>query len=217
MHGLYLTGVAIVCALAPGFSGESPGVGPATTTPAGPDVEMGVASWYGPNFHGRAAASGEVYDMETLVAAHPTLPFNTWVRVQNLDNQKSVQVRIMDRGPFIEGRIIDLSHAAARAIGMLTPGTVPVRVEVIRIPEVDTADRFAVQVGAFVSREGAERIRAAMQDEFGVARIALRDGDPVMYHVWVGSEARAEDARVLAERIRQRTDAKGAFVVRPGE
>ena len=217
MHGFYLPVMAAVCALAAGFSGESPGVGPTTTNPVDPDVEMGVASWYGPNFHGRAAASGEVYDMESLVAAHPTLPFNTWVRVLNLDNQKSVRVRIMDRGPFIEGRIIDLSHAAARAIGMLAPGTVPVRVEVIRIPEVDTADRFAVQVGAFVSREGAERVRAAMQEEFGVARIALREGDPVMYRVRVGSEARMEDARVLAGRIRERTEAKGAFVVRPDE
>jgi rare lipoprotein A len=155
--------------------------------------------------------------METLVAAHPTLPFNTWVRVLNLDNQRAVRVRIMDRGPFIEGRIIDLSHAAARAIGMLEPGTVPVRVEVLRIPEVDTADRFAVQVGAFLSRENAERLRAAMQEEFGVARIMERPGEPAMYRVWVGSEARAEDARVLAERIRARTEASNAFVVRPDE
>jgi rare lipoprotein A len=155
--------------------------------------------------------------MESLVAAHPTLPFNTWVRVLNLENRKSVKVRIMDRGPFFEGRIIDLSHAAAQAIGMLSPGTVPVRVEVLRIPEVDTADRFAVQVGAFMNRDSAERVRAAMQEEFGVARIALKEGDPVMYRVWVGTEARAEAARVLAGRIRERTEARGAFVVRPDE
>src|SRR5579863_4870140 len=76
-------------------------------------TETGIASWYGHPYHGRPAADGEIYDMETLVAAHRTLPFNTWVRVVNLTNDKSVEVRIIDRGPFINGRIIDLSHAAA--------------------------------------------------------------------------------------------------------
>ena len=79
-------------------------------------VETGVASWYGHPYHGRRAADGEIYDMETLVAAHRTLPFNTWVRVYNLNNNKTVDVRIIDRGPFVDGRIIDLSHAAAQAI-----------------------------------------------------------------------------------------------------
>ncbi len=217
MQLLFAAAMVAVCAVPTALAGESPGGGPITISSAIPEPETGVASWYGPTFHGRAAASGEVFNMDSLVAAHPTLPFNTWVRVLNLANQKSVKVRIMDRGPFVEGRIIDLSHAAARAIGMLSPGTVPVRVEVLRVPEVETADRFAVQVGAFVNRDSAERIRTALQDEFGVARIVQRDGDPVMYRVWVGSEARAEDARVLAGRIRERTDAKGAFVVRPDE
>jgi DNA-binding NtrC family response regulator len=91
-----------------------------------PDAnETGIASWYGHPYHGRQAASGEVYDMETLTAAHPSLPFNTVVRVHNLNNQRTVEVRITDRGPFVEGRIIDLSHAAARAIGMVVPGIVP--------------------------------------------------------------------------------------------
>src|SRR6516164_2377073 len=79
-------------------------------------TETGIASWYGHPYHGRQAADGEIYDMETMVAAHRTLPFNTWVRVLNLRNNKTVEVRIIDRGPFIEGRIIDLSHAAANAI-----------------------------------------------------------------------------------------------------
>jgi rare lipoprotein A len=217
MQLLLAAATVAVCALAAGFPWENPGGGLIATASSLPDAETGVASWYGPGFHGRSAASGEVFNMESLVAAHPTLPFNTWVRVLNLENRKSVKVRIMDRGPFFEGRIIDLSHAAAQAIGMLSPGTVPVRVEVLRIPEVDTADRFAVQVGAFMNRDSAERVRAAMQEEFGVARIALKEGDPVMYRVWVGTEARAEAARVLAGRIRERTEARGAFVVRPDE
>ncbi len=213
MHRFWLAALAAVCTLAAGLPGESPGT-TALTEPR-PGVETGVASWYGPNFHGRPAASGELYDMETLVAAHPTLPFNTWVRVRNLGNRKSVKVRIMDRGPFIMGRIIDLSHAAAQAIGMVAPGTVPVEVEVLRIPEVDTADRFAVQVGSFLSRESAERLRGELQEEFGVARMVQREGEPVMYRVWVGSEAQMENARMLAERLRQRAQFSGAFVVRP--
>ena len=76
--------------------------------------ETGLASWYGHPYHGRPAADGEIYDMETMVAAHRTLPFDTWVRVTDLDNNKTVEVRIIDRGPFVQGRIIDLSHAAAK-------------------------------------------------------------------------------------------------------
>src|SRR5262249_30907851 len=144
-------------------------------------------SWYGPNFHGRAAASGETYNMEALVAAHPTLPFNTWVRVVNLANNKAIAVRIMDRGPYVDGRIIDLSHAAARAIGMIAPGTVPGRVEVMHGPPASPAGAFAVQIGAFLNRETADRQVAEMQRQYGAAKVVVREGDPVMYRVWVGA------------------------------
>src|SRR5664279_4989326 len=107
--------------------------------------ETGVASWYGHPYHGRQAANGEIYDMEKLVAAHRTLPFDTWVRVYDLDNDKTVEVRIIDRGPFVEGRIIDLSHAAAQAIAMIGPGTAHVRMEVITVPDGVTAPVYAVQ------------------------------------------------------------------------
>jgi rare lipoprotein A len=109
-------------------------VNPAPSAPAIFGAETGIASWYGHPYHGRKAADGEIYDMETLVAAHRTLPFNTWVRVVNLRNNKVVEVRIIDRGPFIDGRIIDLSHAAANAIDLVGPGVGPVRLEVIRAP-----------------------------------------------------------------------------------
>ncbi len=85
-------------------------------------AERGLASWYGHPYHGRPAADGEIYDMEKLVAAHRTLPFQTMVRVRNVANDKTVDVRIIDRGPFVAGRIIDLSHAAAVAIGLIGPG-----------------------------------------------------------------------------------------------
>jgi len=95
-------------------------------------AEFGFASWYGYPFHGRVAADGSVYDMEQITAAHKTLPLGSWVRVTNLKNGKVIDVRITDRGPFIDGRVIDLSRAAARAIDVLDPGTAPVRVEVLQ-------------------------------------------------------------------------------------
>src|SRR6185503_13653217 len=94
-------------------------------------VQVGVASWYGPGFHGRRTASGEIYDQDGLTAAHQSLPFGTRVRVTNLDNGRAVDVRITDRGPFVGGRVIDLSRAAARVIGLIGPGVGPVRVEVL--------------------------------------------------------------------------------------
>src|SRR5207245_7871393 len=100
--------------------------------PASPGyVEEGNASWYGLPFHGRRASNGEIYDMYRLTAAHRTLPFETVVRVTNLANGRSATVRITDRGPFVENRIIDLSLAAARELDMIGPGVVPVRLEVL--------------------------------------------------------------------------------------
>src|ERR1051326_6396248 len=136
-------------------------------------TETGVASWYGHPYHGRAAANGEVYDMETLVAAHRTLPFETWVRVTNLSNNRSVEVRIIDRGPFVGGRVIDLSHAAANVIDMIGPGTAQVRMEVIRTPDYATPAEFAVQVGAYRERANAERLRERMADRYRPPSVLL--------------------------------------------
>jgi rare lipoprotein A len=95
-------------------------------------VEIGIASWYGDPYHGRQAASGEIFDKEKLTAAHRSLPFQTWVEVTNLENGKRVTVRINDRGPFIAGRIIDLSQAAGREIDLVRLGIARVRLVVIR-------------------------------------------------------------------------------------
>ncbi len=103
-------------------------------TVGGRYVEEGIASWYGPRFHGRRTASGEVFDMHRLTAAHPWLPFGTVVRVTNLENGLSVVVRINDRGPFVKGRIIDLSYAAAKRLRMLRQNA-RVRVEVLKWPK----------------------------------------------------------------------------------
>ena len=97
-------------------------------------TETGIASWYGYGYDGRHTASGEIFDMRKLTAAHRTLPFETWVEVTNLANHKTVDVRITDRGPFLHGRIIDLSLAAARDLDMVQAGIVKVRIKVIRKP-----------------------------------------------------------------------------------
>ena len=106
----------------------------AAKTPRIGAAETGVASWYGIPYHGRRAANGEIYDMNQLTAAHRTLPFETWVRVKNLDNGRTVEVRIQDRGPFVGNRIIDLSRAAAQQINMIGPGTARVTLTIIRAP-----------------------------------------------------------------------------------
>lgn len=179
-------------------------------------VEVGVASWYGHPYHGRTAASGETYDMEQLTAAHRTLPFGTLVRVVNLQNSKTVDVRINDRGPFVDDRIIDLSHAAARSIDLVGPGTAKVRLEVLQAPSIFTPGYFAVQVGAFQNHGNAERLRAEMEARYGAARLALRPGDPQIWRVLVGRASTVDDAGTLAGRIRAEQDGKlgQAFVIR---
>lgn len=179
-------------------------------------TETGVASWYGEPYHGRRAANGEIYDMEKLTAAHRTLAFGTWVRVGSLANGKSVVVRITDRGPFVGGRIIDLSRAAARAIDMIGPGTAKVRVTVTRPPEgVPEAELFAVQAGAFRDRSRADQLRRRMEARHQTARLVRREGSPPMWRVLVGRESTIEAAERLAERLRPETGA--AFVVRLDE
>jgi rare lipoprotein A len=190
-----------------------PPLPPAGAAPIG-WTETGIASWYGHPYHGRRSASGEVYDMEKLTAAHRTLPFHTWVRVDP-GNGKSVEVRINDRGPFIDGRIIDLSRAAARAIDLIGPGVAPVRIQVIRAPEGPETPRFAVQAGAFQDRNNAERLRRELAGLFGEARLVLRDGDPPVWRVLVGTETDMHSAGALAERVRAAGGkARAAFVVR---
>ncbi len=151
-------------------------------------AETGLASWYGYPYHGRPAADGEIYDMERLTAAHRTLPFGTRVRVTNLSNQKTVDVRIIDRGPFIDGRIIDLSHAAAEAIDLIGPGVAPVRLDILALAEIPPADNwYAVQAGAFADKSRAERLRDQLEREYGPARLVIRDGRPTLWRVLVGS------------------------------
>src|SRR6266699_5278811 len=125
------------CVLLAGCGGRRRVVLPAAARVG--STETGVASWYGNPYHGRRSANGEIYDMEKLTAAHRTLPFNTWVRVYDLDNNKTTDVRIIDRGPFVDGRIIDLSHAAAKEIELIGPGVAEVELTVIAAPAIPDA------------------------------------------------------------------------------
>src|ERR1035437_8723677 len=166
-------------------------------------TEQGTASWYGHPYHGRAAANGEIYDMEKMTAAHRTLPFNTWVRVYDLDNNRTGEVRVTGRGPFVAGRIIDLSHAAARQLELIGPGVARVRIEVIRTPPNAVPGLFAVQVGAFRDRANAERLRSRMEARYGSARLLQRAENPAVWRVLVGAETSEDGANHLAERIRR--------------
>ena len=191
-------------------------VRPSTPRNSSPQIispETGGASWYGHPYHGRAAANGEIYDMEKLTAAHRTLPFGTWVRVTNVSNFKTVDVRITDRGPFVDGRIIDLSHAAARAVELIAVGVAEVRIDVLSLPPAAMSNAlFAVQVGAFQEKARAERLRERMEQEYGAAELELRNGNPPLWRVLAGRERSESSAAALVERIR--AEVGSAFLVR---
>jgi rare lipoprotein A len=176
--------------------------------------EEGIASWYGHPYHGRPTASGEIYNMYDMTAAHRTLPFGTRVKVHDLENGREVTVRINDRGPFVEGRIIDLSYAAAQAMHM--PSMAQVRLEILGLGESGlVAGVFAVQVGAFRDQSNAERLKERIESRFGPVIIQDFDrGDGVFYRVRVGRESTEDAARSLAQRLRRANLATETFVVR---
>lgn len=184
-------------------------------------VETGVASWYGHPYHGRRTSNGETYDMEELTAAHLQLPFNTVVRVTNLATALSVDVRINDRGPFIKDRMVDLSRAAARQIGMLGEGTAKVRLVVMEapggLPEPSPLENiqlsesagcgsgpyYGAQVGSFADRENAQRMEGKMRLAYGVATILTArspEGQP-LYRVVVGAADSGGDVESLRRRL----------------
>jgi rare lipoprotein A len=216
--------VAIACALAAlviegcgGKKVKAPPPPSAAQRPAPPvpgQTERGLASWYGHPYHGRPAADGEIYDMETMVAAHRTLPFQTWVRVRNLANDKTVDVRIIDRGPFVGGRILDLSHAAAQRIELIGPGVGQVELTVISAPANEAPAAFGVQVGAFRERANADRMQQSMVSAYGAGLLVERFGDPPLWRVLAGRADSQAEAEVLAQRIRAEQHLPDAFVVR---
>jgi len=188
----------------------------AAPAPAG-YTEEGNASWYGEPFNGRRASNGEIYDMYKLTAAHRTLPFDTMVRVTNLSNGKSTTVRITDRGPFVENRIIDLSLAAAREIDLVGPGVAPVRVEVLGNHVDPTAGFFTVQVGAFKDRGNAERLRDRLNASYSPIFIQQYDApEGTYYRVRVGKISGEDGAQQFSEQLRSR-EGFSPYVVRLDE
>lgn len=183
------------------------------------DGMEGLASWYGHPYHGRPTADGEIYNMYAMTAAHRTLPFGTWVRVHDLDNGRSVDVRINDRGPFIPGRVIDLSYAAAEALGVVGPGSAHVRLEILNPEHVYGPQAvpgvYAVQVGAFRNPDNAQRLKALIEPHFGPVMIQTYD-DPkgLFYRVRVGNLNNEATARDLANDMKQQGLVTETYVVR---
>ncbi|SLM32632.1 RlpA-like lipoprotein [Desulfamplus magnetovallimortis] len=188
--------------------------------------QKGLASWYGKKFHGRRTSNGEVYDMYKVSAAHKTLPMDTWVRVHNLDNGKRLDVRINDRGPFVRGRIIDLSYKAAQLLGVAKPGTARVKIEALGKASVASGGshevaytpidywkgNFTVQVGAFTVKSNAENQRTKYS-RYGNAHITeFRDDTNLFYRVRVGKFDNLNDAEEFRKRMLRAGEAN-AFTV----
>ena len=170
---------------------------------SGKTEEVGIASWYGGEFQGRPTASGEIFETNDMTAAHRTLPFGTHVMVTNLQNDRSVVVRINDRGPFVQGRIIDLSYAAARVLGIVGPGKSRVRLEILGGYEASPAGRTAgvwIQVGAFTVQENAYAIKRRLDASYrDVAVTRLKTDRGTYYRVRV--KADESMAQGLARRL----------------
>ena len=176
--------------------------------------ETGIASWYGAPYHNRRGSNGEVYDMHALTAAHRTLPLGSIVRVTDVKTEASAVVRITDRGPFIEGRVIDLSQAAAVKIGMIQRGTAEVRIEVLQTPSpAESAGRWAVQIGGFDEEQVARHLAAHLSRRYRTANV-LTFNSPIG-DWWVRVRVKG-DLRARAEEVvRDTTTSEGAvFLVR---
>ena len=180
-------------------------------------VEYGKASWYGGEFHGRPTASGKPYDMYGRSAAHKTLPLDTWVKVVNLSNNKSVVIPVNDRGPFVKGRVIDLSYGAAKELDMLGPGVVDVRVEALArevgraeagsAPVLEWQDfargEFTVQVGAFESLLNAMNLADRFKQNFDYVKVLAFEsgGGRIFYRVHVSKSETLSEAEKMEKKL----------------
>jgi len=182
--------------------------------------EEGLASWYGRRFNGKKTASGELYDMYAMTAAHPTLPIPSYVRVTSLDSGKSVVVRINDRGPFHSKRIIDLSYTAAYKLGYLGRGSTRVRVESIDPDTSDTQgkaieDGIYLQVGAFSRADNARQLRDRLKRQLDIdasqTRVVL---DGSLHRVQLGPYSSDDAAQTDRARVRERLDLNAVLVKR---
>lgn len=186
-------------------------VPPAKVRAPSPDIglsQIGIASWYGPGFHGKATASGIIYDQNEFTAAHQTLPLGTRVLVTNMENGSTTEVIINDRGPFAKERIIDLSHAAAEAIGIIGPGTALVRIDVVenpaRIRSIRSSLDYTLQLGSFAQLENARQLRDRLAESFGEVTISPVNGkDNTYYRVHLGNFSSRAAAEQRAKQVSQ--------------
>lgn len=176
-------------------------------------AETGWASWYGPGFQKRRGANGEVFDTDRMTAAHRTLPLNSIARVTNMKTQESVLVRITDRGPFVNDRVLDLSNAAARKLSVYQRGTALVRIEVLQSPSpIQSGGRWCVQIGAFQEHEDAAKLKDKLVRRYHSAKV-LQFSSPVGGD-WLRILVADDSKKRAMELIREtRTDA-GVFLVR---
>jgi len=188
---------------------SSPAAGVPKPHEGGTVFEEGRASWYGAPFHGRQASNGETYDMYKFTAAHRTLPFNTMVRVTNMTNGKSTTVRITDRGPFVDNRIIDLSYAAAKQIESIGPGVVPVQLEILSA--IDPNDgTFTIQVGAFKDKANAEKLVRRLSKDYPSVDLQSFHSPKgeAFYRVHVGKISGEDAAKKMSEELHAREGVK---------
>jgi len=166
-------------------------------------VETGLASWYGGPYHNRHASNGEVYNMHAMTAAHRTLPLNSVVRVTNVKTGHSAVVRITDRGPFVQGRILDLSEAAAKKVDVWAAGVATVRIEVLRSPvPLNSGGRWAVQIGAFEKEHAADKLADHLSRKYETAKV-LCFSSPIG-DWWVRVRVQGDD-RKRAETVARET------------
>lgn len=204
MHSFKLLTLALLSALFVSACGISSKSVEYASTDNARAIENGMASWYGPNFHGKLTANGEVYDMDGVTAAHRTLPFETILLVENLDNGKTVQVRINDRGPYAKDRIIDLSKGAAERVEMIGPGTARVRLYLLegdlensRITDIKVPT-YTVQLGSYKQRNQAEKQTADIE---GSRIEEIKTSGETLYRVYYGTYTDPEDARKEMQRL----------------
>jgi rare lipoprotein A len=176
--------------------------------------QTGIASWYGAPYHNRPGSNGEIYNMNAMTAAHLTLPLGSVVRVTNVKTGHSAVVRITDRGPFIEGRILDLSLAAAKALDVYVPGTARVHIEVIEAPaSLDSGGRWAVQIGSFHGEKNAAQLADHLQRRYQTAKV-LKFPSPTG-DWWVRVRVADDDRQRAQTLIREISSSEApAFLVR---
>jgi rare lipoprotein A len=162
--------------------------------------ETGTASWYGNEFHGRKTASGEIFDMYGISAAHRILPLGTTIRVTNLDNYKSIKVRVNDRGPFARNRVLELSYGAAKELGFVAQGTARVKVEALE--PVQDLGQYTVQAAVFAEAENARMLKDRLSKKFEVTSIVPFESNVgKFFRVRVGAYASEEKAELIAGKL----------------